>query len=112
LMEEAMEGFKKVLASVQFNSPTCTLLLNVTGKPENDPLKIKEIMGQQIGQPVRWTELVNNLMAQGVSRFVEVGPKKVLLGLVRKCLPKDYVYQAYNVEDLKSLDAFLTAQNN
>ena len=112
LMEEALEGFKKVLASVQFNSPTCALLLNVTGKPENDPLKIKEIMGQQIGQTVHWTELVNNLMAQRVSRFVEVGPKKVLLGLVRKCLPKDYAYQAYNVEDLKSLDAFLAAQKN
>ena len=112
LMEEALEGFKKALDSVQFNAPTCTLLLNVTGKPENDPVKIKEIMGQQIGKPVRWTEVVNNLMTQGVSRFVEVGPKKVLLGLVRKCLPKDYAYQAYNVEDLKSLDAFLAAEKN
>ncbi len=112
LMEEALEGFKKVLASVQFNSPICSLLLNVTGKPENDPLKIKEIMSQQIGQSVRWTEVINNLMTQGVSRFVEVGPKKVLLGLVRKSLPKDYPYQAYNVEDLKSLDAFLAAEKN
>jgi [acyl-carrier-protein] S-malonyltransferase len=112
LMQEALEGFKKALDLVQFNPPTCTLLLNVTGKPENDPLKIKEIMGQQIGQPVRWTEVINNLRTQGVSRFVEVGPKKVLLGLVRKCLPKDYTYQAFNVEDLKSLEAFLAAENN
>ncbi len=56
--------------------------------------------------------MVNNLMTQRVSRFVEVGPKKVLLGLVRKCLPKDYAYQAYNVEDLKSLDAFLAAEKS
>jgi [acyl-carrier-protein] S-malonyltransferase len=112
LMGEALEAFKKVLDSVPFNAPACTLVLNVTGKPENDPLKIKEIMGQQIGKAVLWTEVVNNLMTQGVSRFVEVGPKKVLLGLVRKCLPKDYTYQAYNVEDLKSLDAFLAAEKN
>ncbi|MBI4764719.1 MAG: ACP S-malonyltransferase [Deltaproteobacteria bacterium] len=112
LMAEALEGFKKVLDSVQFNGPVCGLVLNGTGKPENDPVKIKEIMGQQIGQPVRWTEAVNTLMSQGVSRFVEVGPKKVLLGLVRKCLPRDYTYQAYNVEDLKSLDTYLAAEKN
>jgi [acyl-carrier-protein] S-malonyltransferase len=112
LMAEALEAFKKVLDSVQFNAPACTLVLNVTGKPEKDPLKIKEIMGQQIGKSVLWTEVVKNLMTQGVSRFVEVGPKKVLLGLVRKCLPKEYTYQAYNVEDLKSLDVFLAAEKN
>ncbi len=110
LMKEAMDAFKNMLDSIPFNPPRCSLFLNVTGKSENDPKKIKEIMGQQIGQPVRWKELVNNLMAQGVSRFVEVGPKKVLIGLIRKCLPRDYAYQAYNVEDLKSLDAFLTAE--
>jgi [acyl-carrier-protein] S-malonyltransferase len=112
LMEEAMEAFKKVLDSVSFKAPICTLMLNVTGKSEKDPVKIKEIMGRQIGQSVRWTEVVNSLKAQGITRFVEVGPKKVLLGLIRKCLPKDYPYQAYNVEDLKSLDAFLAAEKN
>jgi [acyl-carrier-protein] S-malonyltransferase len=112
LMAEAIEAFKKVLDDVPFNAPACALVLNVTGKPEKDPFKIKEIMAQQIGQPVRWAEAVNYLMIQGVSQFVEVGPKKVLLGLVRKCLPKDYTYQAYNVEDLKSLDTYLAAENN
>jgi [acyl-carrier-protein] S-malonyltransferase len=112
LMEEAMEAFKKVLEAVPFSPPVCTLILNVTGKPETDPSKIKEIMGQQICQSVRWTEVINSLKAQGVSRFIEVGPKKVLLGLVRKCLPRDYSYQVYNVEDLKSLEAFLAADKN
>ncbi len=112
LMEEALEAFKKALAPIPFNTPTSTLLLNVTGETEKDPLRIKEIMGQQIGQSVRWTEVVNNLKTQGVSRFIEVGPKKVLLGLVRKCLPRDYSYQAYHVEDMKSLDAFLAAEKS
>ena len=110
LIEEAMEAFKGVLASIPFSAPQCTPFFNVTGKSETDPVRIKEIMGRQIGQPVRWTELVTSLMAQGVSRFVEVGPKKVLLGLVRKCLPEDYEYQSYNVEDMKTLNAFIAAE--
>jgi [acyl-carrier-protein] S-malonyltransferase len=112
LMDEAMEAFKEVLATVSFNRPQCTLYCNVTGQAESDPGLLKEIMGRQIGQPVRWTQLVGNLRAQGISRFVEVGPKKVLLGLVRKCLPKDYPFQSFNVEDLKSLDTFLGAGKN
>jgi [acyl-carrier-protein] S-malonyltransferase len=76
---------------------------------ERDPEKIKAIMGRQIGESVRWTDVIRNMTAQGVSCFVEVGPKKVLLGLTRKCLPKEYAYQAYNVEDLKSLEALLAA---
>jgi [acyl-carrier-protein] S-malonyltransferase len=110
LMAEAMEAFKEILASIPFSPPQCTPFFNVTGNSETDPMKIKEIMGRQIGQSVRWAELVTNLMAQDISRFVEVGPNKVLLGLVRKCLPKDYGYQSYNVEDLKTLKAFLTAE--
>ncbi|MGC1404087.1 MAG: ACP S-malonyltransferase [Thermodesulfobacteriota bacterium] len=110
LMEEAMEAFREVLSPIKFNPPLKTILFNVTGKAESDPIKIKEIMGSQINHPVRWVELVGNLMTQGVSRFVEVGPKKVLLGLVRKCLPRDYEYRSYNVEDLKSLDALASAE--
>ncbi|MBA4393073.1 MAG: malonyl CoA-acyl carrier protein transacylase, partial [Desulfobacca sp.] len=112
LMAEAMEAFKGILESVPFNPPRCSVFLNVTGKAETDPVRIKQIMGQQIGQPVRWAELVENLKAQGVSRFVEVGPKKVLLGLVRKCLPRDYEYQSYNVEDVKTLEAFISAEKS
>lgn len=112
LMKEAMEAFKEVLSPVKFNPPRKTIFFNVTGKAEADPIKIKEIMGNQINQPVRWVELVGNLMTQGISRFVEVGPKKVLLGLVRKCLPKDYEYRSYNVEDLKSLDVLVSAEKS
>jgi [acyl-carrier-protein] S-malonyltransferase len=110
LMKEAMESFKEALSAVPFNPPQCPMLFNVTGAAESDPQRIKKIMEGQIGQPVRWTDVVGNLKIQGVSRFVEVGPKKVLLGLVRKCLPKDYPFQSFNVEDLKSLEVFLGAE--
>lgn len=109
LMKEAMESFKEALSAVPFNPPDCAMFFNVTGSTETDPQRIKEIMEGQIGQSVRWIEVVGNLKARGVSCFVEVGPKKVLLGLVRKCLPKDYPFQSFNVEDLKSLEVFLDA---
>jgi len=109
LMEEAMIAFKDLLSQIPFQAPRRAMVFNVTAEIEDDPLKIKEIMGGQIGQPVRWVDLVQTLMRQGVSRFIEVGPKKVLLGLVKKCLPKDYPYQAFQVEDPKSLEALLSA---
>jgi [acyl-carrier-protein] S-malonyltransferase len=112
LMAEAMEAFKTILEAVPFHAPRCGLFLNVTGKAEKDPVRIKEIMGQQISRSVRWAELIENMMAQGVSRFIEVGPKKVLLGLVRKCLPRDYDFQSFNVEDPKTLDALIAAEKS
>jgi [acyl-carrier-protein] S-malonyltransferase len=110
LMKEALEAFKEVLADVPFNRPQCGLLLNVTGQAETDPLAIKSIMGEQIGKSVRWSDLIGQLQNQGISRYVEVGPKKILLGLVRKCLPREFPYQGFNVEDLKSLEALFTAE--
>jgi [acyl-carrier-protein] S-malonyltransferase len=109
LMQEALEAFQEVLAPVNFRPPGCPVFLNVTGQAEKDPVRIKEIMGRQIGSPVRWVQIVQALKEGGFTQFLEVGPKKVLLGLVRKCLPKDFQYTAANVEDLKSLQAYTAA---
>ncbi|MEW6188169.1 MAG: ACP S-malonyltransferase [Thermodesulfobacteriota bacterium] len=112
LMKEAVEAFKEVLHSVVFRPPQCEVFLNVTGKSEKDPDKIKAVMKEQMGSSVRWTDLIRGMTEKRVSRFVEVGPKKVLLGLIRKSLPKEYEFKAYNVEDLKSLEALLAAEKN
>jgi [acyl-carrier-protein] S-malonyltransferase len=109
LMQEALEAFQQVLAPVVFQAPRCPVYLNVTGQAEKDPVRIKEIMGRQIGSSVRWVQIVQALKEDGFTQFLEVGPKKVLLGLVRKCLPKDFPYTGANVEDLKSLQAFTAA---
>lgn len=109
LMAEAAEEFKKVLNEAVFRPPRCLLFLNVTGTVEMDPEKIKETMARQMGASVRWTDVVWNMSVQGITHFIEVGPKKVLLGLIKKCLPKDSAYQAYNVEDLKSLEVLPSA---
>lgn len=109
LMREALEAFQAVLSTVSFKAPQCPVYFNVTGQANSDPDQIKSIMGRQIGSSVRWVELVRQMQADGFSEFLEVGPKKVLLGLVKKCLPKDFDYTASNVEDLKTLQAFTTA---
>jgi [acyl-carrier-protein] S-malonyltransferase len=109
LMGEAMEAFQAVLQAVPFQAPRCPVFLNVTGGQEKDPAKIKAVMSRQMGSPVFWVDLVNRMPELGISQYLEVGPKKVLLGLLKKCLPKDAAYQAFNVEDQKSLEAFLAA---
>ena len=109
LMQEALEAFQKVLAPVSFRPPRCPVYFNVTGRAEKDPERIKELMSRQIGSPVRWVDIVRHLQQDGMDHFIEVGPKKVLLGLVKKCLPKDCRYTASNVEDLKTLQAFISA---
>ena len=102
LMREALESFQEGLAAVPFQPPRCPIYLKVTGNTNQDPGQIKEIMGRQIGSPVRWVHIVQGMREDGLTQFVEVGPKKVLLGLVKKCLPKDFAYTAANVEDLKT----------
>ncbi len=109
LMREAMESFQEVLAAVPFQPPQCPSYLNVTGKPVHDPGQIKEIMGRQMGSSVRWVNIVQQMREDGLTRFLEVGPKKVLLGLVKRCFPKEFAYTAFNVEDVKSLQAFTAA---
>jgi [acyl-carrier-protein] S-malonyltransferase len=66
-------------------------------------------MGAQLTSPVRWAELILNLKAAGVDTWVEVGPKNVLTGLVRKILPEEPKENFYNVENSESLEKFLTA---
>ncbi len=109
LMREAQESFQKELAALPFQLPQCPIYLNVTGHTVQDAGQIKEIMGRQMGSPVRWVNIVQQLRADGFTRFLEVGPKKVLLGLVKKCLPKEFVYTASNVEDVKTFQSFIAA---
>ena len=68
-------------------------------------------MGAQLTCPVRWAELILNLKAAGVDTWVEVGPKNVLTGLVRKILPEEPTESFHNVENRESLEKFLAAQN-
>jgi [acyl-carrier-protein] S-malonyltransferase len=88
LVAGAVEDFSACMAAVDFNTPQIPVLFNVTASPETQPATIREIMGRQIASRVRWYESMNQMIEDGVEVFVELGPKNVLTGMMRKILPR------------------------
>jgi [acyl-carrier-protein] S-malonyltransferase len=109
LMMGANADFGAFMDTLNFQTPTLPLYLNATAAPETNPGILRAAMGAQLTAPVRWAELILNLKSAGVDTWVEVGPKNVLKGLVRKILPQDPPESFYNVENRESLEKFLNA---
>ncbi len=107
LIQGAEAEFKDYLDAVAFQAPSTPVLHNVTAAACNDPEQIRSLMARQLCAPVRWYDIIKSLMDQQVSVFVEVGPGKVLAGMLRKIFPKDYPAKIYNVSNMKTLEAFL-----
>ncbi|MGG1574439.1 ACP S-malonyltransferase [Fictibacillus sp. NRS-1165] len=84
LMEPAAEKMQDVLDSITIRDAEIPVIANVTAKPVTSSVEIKEKLVKQIYSPVRWEETINELMALGVDTFIEIGPGKVLSGLVKK----------------------------
>ena len=104
LMEEASRRFSEILDKVSFCKPEIPIYSNVTARPESDPEEIKDLLKKQICSPVRWYEIVINMDRDGISNFIELGPKKVLGNLIRKCLPEGSasVFQGDDPENLET----------
>jgi (acyl-carrier-protein) S-malonyltransferase len=79
------------------------IVSNVTAEANNDPNKIKELLIDQIEKPVRWRESIINMINFGSKKFIEVGPGKVLSGLVKRIDRNIKLVQVNNYEDLKNL---------
>ncbi len=109
LMEGAREEFADYLKTFTFQEPQRPVAMNVTAEACSDGAELQKIMGVQLVSPVRWCDSLLAMQKDGVETFVEVGPKKVLSGMVKKVLPKDQPYTVHNVEDMKSLESFLKA---
>jgi [acyl-carrier-protein] S-malonyltransferase len=107
LMMGANADFGAFMDSLNFQAPKIPLYLNATAAPEANPDILRASMGAQLTSPVRWAELIVNLKASGIDTWVEVGPKNVLTGLVRKILPDEPKENFHNVENRESLDKFL-----
>lgn len=84
LMEPARAELAQAIEATTFNTPTCPVYQNVTASAITNPDKIKENLVAQLTAPVRWTQTMQQMIADGVSSFTEVGPGKVLQGLVKK----------------------------
>jgi [acyl-carrier-protein] S-malonyltransferase len=87
LMAEAAQTFRRVLDRTTLHTPRVPVVANATASPLTDPTAIRNALGQQLTSPVRWTESIEWIAAQRVHTFVEVGPKKVLIGLLRRIAP-------------------------
>lgn len=109
LMEGANVEFGDFLSTLNFQAPKLPIFLNATAAPETDPERLRQLMSRQLTSPVRWAELILNLKAAGADTWVEVGPKNVLKGLVRKILPEEPPENFHNVENRETLEKFLAA---
>ena len=96
LMEPARVELAAAIEKAQIVAPICPIYQNVTASAETDPMIIKAKLVEQLTAPVRWTQSVQNMIADGATLFVEVGPGKVLQGLVKK-INKDS--QVQSIED-------------
>lgn len=84
LMEDARAELEQAIAEVEFHTPVCPIYQNVDAQPQTDPEKIKANLIAQLTAPVRWTQIVRNMFADGVTEFTELGPGNVLQGLIKK----------------------------
>ena len=94
LMEPAREELARAIAETDFHAPVCPVYQNVSTHAETDPETIKKNLIAQLTAPVKWTQSVRNMVADGATVFVEVGPGKVLQGLVKKIDPSAEAYSA------------------
>jgi len=84
LMEPARAELEEAIQSAPFANPICPVYQNVNARPSSDPLTIKANLVSQLTSPVRWTQTVQQMIADGATSFTEVGPGKVLQGLIKK----------------------------
>lgn len=88
LMEPARVELEKAINETPISQPVCPVYQNVTALPVTDPEQIRKNLIAQLTAPVRWTQSVKNMCADGGSRFIEVGPGKALQGMVIKIAPE------------------------
>ena len=100
LMAPAQQKFGAVLGSVTLHPPKVAIAMNVTGTFATDVDDIRRLLFEQITQPVQWEQTLKTIEETGITHFIEVGPGKVLSGLVKRTLPES---GAMNVEDVKTL---------
>jgi [acyl-carrier-protein] S-malonyltransferase len=92
LMEPAREELAQAIEATPFQAPFCPIYQNVSALPTTDPVVIKDNLLKQLTSPVRWTQSVQNMIADGATKFVELGPGTVLQGLVKRiATPEDAI---------------------
>ena len=103
LMKSAADKMSDKIKNTNFRSPTHSILSNVTAKIEKNPENIKKLLIDQIFSTVKWRETIINISNEGVSNFVEIGPGKVLTGMVKRTVKNANCFSINSVADIKNL---------
>lgn len=110
LMHSASVEFSKQLATTTLRDAACAVVQNYDAQPSKSAQEMSTKLGKQMESAVRWCETVENMVASGVDTFVEIGPGKVLAGLVKKIDKSVRIFNVYDVESLKAaISALQTA---
>lgn len=88
LMAPAADQLRAAIEATPFAAPLCPVYQNVTAAPSTDPEKIQQLLIEQLTAPVRWTQSVQRMVADGATEFTELGPGAVLKGLIKKIAPE------------------------
>jgi len=103
LMKNASEKMREEINKTEFKKPEINIISNVTAKQINDTIDIKKLLIEQIEKPVRWREIVINMIDSKVEKFIEIGPGKILSGLVKRINSNVELIQVNELEDLNRL---------
>ena len=103
LMKPATEIMSKKIKEINFLVPQNKIVSNVTAVPSDNPDRIKNLLIDQIEKPVRWRESIINMINLGSKKFIEIGPGKVLSGLVKRIDRNVELIQVNNIDDLKNI---------
>ncbi len=103
LMKPAAEEMEEKINSIKFLKPTKEILSNVTSNINSSPEDIKKLLIQQIFSTVRWRESIEKMYKNGVKNFVEIGPGKVLTGMVKRTIKNTNCFSINTIIDIKNL---------
>ena len=103
LMKSAADKMSDKIKNINFRKPKHSILSNVTAKIEKNPENIKKLLIDQIFSTVKWRETIINISNEGVSNFVEIGPGKVLTGMVKRTVKNVNCFSINSIDDIKNL---------
>ena len=103
LMNPAANKMKDKINSINFKKPIFDIVCNVTSKPENNPEDIKKLLIEQIYSTVRWRESIINMSKENVTNFIEIGPGKVLSGMVKRTVKNTNCFSINSIDDMKKI---------
>ena len=103
LMKPAENSMKEKIAKTKFINPIFKIINNVTATPENNSEKIKELLVKQISSTVKWRDSIINMSTSGVKNFIEVGPGKVLSGMIKRTIKEANCFSINSITDIKNL---------